>query len=562
MKHNFSIRAFIALLVFLSVSIQAFSQEGISKEKAKEIAVHFLQKLQTTYRSNYTLINSDLLKFEKSNSIYAYYSQIEPAGYIYISPYNSSNPIVAYSMQHHLPSREDPAYENFSHLIFSIIEGDYKNSNSITQHPTNRSIDEIKEYGPYIKSLFGQVNCRDDNGSIINVSNLFTPNNYAPGCVAVSLATMLDYYQWPKQGIGSHTDTDQYGSSKGNYYADFFSTFYDWNNILKKYNWQNSSQQERAALGELIYHNAVALDMDFEYNGATSSVNKIPDVLINYFRGSAKHASATSPIFWKAVDSSLVHEVPVIFAIASTNSNIGHSIVCDGLRIENGNSTFYHLNMGWWGSSNGWYRIQDNFSAGGYNIIESGIIQFFPAPQLIDSLNYINDTTLLINWESSPTLRVEAYEIQYKSGASSWITISDTITSDNYQFKLINIEDDISFRVRAKYLDTWPKDGWSNIVNYDFTNSVSFDKAPFLKDLLIYPNPFQDDLTIDLKDIDPHSITLRIYSIRENKWLKNIELSATKTKLNSSSWQSGYYIFVFESNNNETINLIYKTNSH
>ncbi len=119
-------------------------------------------------------------------------------------------------------------------------------------------------YSPLIKSLFGQVNCHDENSHIINVTNLYTPNNVAVGCVAISLTTILDYFKWPEHGMRQKTYTDNLGYLRGEHSADFENTTYDFDHILERYNYRNSTQTQRQALGLLAYHAAVSLTMDFE----------------------------------------------------------------------------------------------------------------------------------------------------------------------------------------------------------------------------------------------------------------------------------------------------------
>ncbi|HHH54919.1 MAG TPA: hypothetical protein ENK91_14750, partial [Bacteroidetes bacterium] len=453
-------------ILLLIVILMAFYRIGESQniiipvDIATQKANLFLEKLKIDKNIDITLKDTNPLKLIKDNKLIGYKYDLVPQGFIITSPFDLDNSIMAYSYENDF-SVENEGFEISLTILEKINEVD---QNSIKSNIINRS--PAEEVGPLVSSLFGQVNCHDENDKIINVSNLFTPNHYAPGCVAISLATMLDYFEWPITGIGEHIDRDRAGLSKGDYKAEFDKVNYDWDNILDRYNYRNSTNEQRRALGLLAYHCAVALDMDFEYNGSSSNVNRIPSAGENYFRFYAKYASATSPIFWKTVDTNIVHGFPVVFAISAGSNAIGHSIVCDGVRIENGESTFHHLNMGWWGSSNGWYRVKTNFNAGGYNTINGGTINFFPIPEIND-LNINQDSTVLtVYWRYSTILPPESFELQAKYDDGNWIAFSDTLTNDSLNISLDTFNKNIKFRIRAKFLGRYINDSWSNTMEF------------------------------------------------------------------------------------------------
>ena len=502
----------------------------------------FLAKLNSDKNIDFTIKDIHPSKLIKDNTLIGYEYDLLPQGFIIISPFDIDNSIMAYSYENDFSS-ENEIYEISLNILEGINEVDQhtKSNDLITRNPAT-------EIGPLVKSLFGQVNCRDANGNIVNVSNLYTPNHYAPGCVAVSLATMMDYYQWPVLGQGEHIDNDNKGSSRGKYKAVFSETQYDWEHILNRYNNKNTTKQEKEALGLLVYHAAIALDMDFEYNGSTSNVNRIPGTGKNYFRFNAKYASASSPIFWKTVDSCIVHEIPVVFAISATNG-AGHSIICDGVRFENGNSTFHHLNMGWWGSSNGWYRVKSSFNAGGYSKIDGGTINFLPVPEIYD-INVNNDSTYLTAyWRYSTVLRPEAFELQAKYDDGNWNTISDSLSRDSLNITLNSFEKTAQFRIRAKLLGKYSNDSWSNTIefkkqtssNTDITNNSLIE---------IYPNPFKDHFELKNNGNTPFEIII-INSMSQKIVFYKKNLETTET-INTYNWIPGEYIVLIR---NEKLSL-------
>lgn len=556
MKSNrFTIPLLILILAFNFLDAQRL----ILEKEARDIAETFLEYNTKNGDTDYRISSySYLSKGVDKESATAHLFQLIPSGFVVVSPYYTLQPVLAFSFHNDIALDDESVFSITSHLINKMIEAD--KITAVQQgSDANGQVEfrESMEYGPYINSLFGQVNCRDANGSIINVSNLFTPNHFAPGCVAISLVTMLDYYQWPKKGQGSHYNHDMWGSSQGSYFVDFTNSAYDWTNIKRKYHNQVSSDLEREALGKLVYDASVALDMDYEYNGSSSNVNRIPDTGVDYFRFTAKHASASSPIFWRAVDSSLVRKIPLIFAVGSSSSTIGHSVVCDGFRVEEGQSTFYHLNMGWWGSSNGWYRIRDNFNAGGYNSIESGIIQFYPTPQLIDSIEVLEDQKLVLRWENSTVLEAQAYELQYRIDDGAWSTIADNIKVLTHTFKPEENYARIYFRVRARYFNQWVNEGWSNSIEF----ATSKLHKPFFKsenDFQVFPNPSVNRFFIlDQKGEKP-KVYYSIYTLDGD--CKSTKRPLINGFIDASDWEAGSYLLQINTGDSIFNKIIIKSN--
>jgi len=239
--------------------------------------------------------------------------------------------------------------------------------------------------GPLLASVYGQVNCKDTNNVLINVTNYYTPNNYAVGCVALTFTETMRYYNWPIHGQNSHSYTDNYGDFTGSYSADYQNTTYLWDRIQDEYFGVSSTEESRQALGRLAFDAAVAVDMDFEYNGSTSNINRIPYAASHFFRYDMPiYAETSDPAFWSLLDNSLKNKNPVQLAVY-TSSGSGHAIVCDGLiEATSAEDNFYHLNMGWWGASNAWYHIQGDFNAGGYSVIDAAVFQMLPVPELKD----------------------------------------------------------------------------------------------------------------------------------------------------------------------------------
>ncbi len=201
---------------------------------------------------------------------------------------------------------------------------------------STQSVKEI--FGPFLNSDWGQANV-----SGVPTYNYYTPYNWPAGCVATATAQILNYYKWPYQGFGSHgySDDGQYLS------ANYGETFYDWANTLDKYEDVYVTLDNRKAVGLLTYHCAVSLNMDFEYDGSTSSTSDAPYILHTYFRHSGHYLAASASGFWTGMKSNMFDGRPAIISIKATSHSIEHAAVVDGYFETN---NYYHVNPGWYGS--------------------------------------------------------------------------------------------------------------------------------------------------------------------------------------------------------------------
>jgi len=352
----------------------------------------------------------------------------------------------------------------------------------------------------------------------------------------------LQYYQWPRIGVGSHSYTDNYGSTKGPHSVHFDQEYYNWTKVLDKYNKVPSTSSQRAELGKLAYHCAVSVDMDFEYNGSTSNINRIPNAANKYFRYTAQHIKKSASGFWEQVDTNIVNGFPVQFAIY-TSSGAGHAIVCDGLRPDDPNDLYYHLNMGWWGASNAWYLIQESFNAGGYSNITAAVIDMFPVPELDNPDLNIDDETLDLVWYYPTKVLAEAYELQVKEGPSNWVTIDNQLKATSYSYKYSNT-DTHRFRVRAKMNGKWNALGWSNNIIVNIQQEINKQKPNELK---AYPSLVTgrtgNKLTIEYKDLGNCDITIyNTNGVKVFDELKSGDASLSKKVISLAYLATGIYI--------------------
>ena len=193
--------------------------------------------------------------------------------------------------------------------------------------------------------------------------NWYTPiadgTNQAPaGCAAIALSQILRFYQKPAAVLEDHTYTDSIGACQGTHFMrDAGLGAYDWSNMPNEI-LPSSPEEEKKAIGQLIYHAAVAVDSDFEGFGTAADSGRIPEVLRRYFGYSCGEfvakTSFTSAEWYNMIAAELSAGRPIYYTLRTADLTNSHAAVCDG--YQNGNDI--HLNMGWINQANNtWYNV-------------------------------------------------------------------------------------------------------------------------------------------------------------------------------------------------------------
>ena len=540
----------INIFLLFAVLVGFQSQASAQTIDIRQAHIFARQFLDSQNNSQNTIADSKTLFNNEDAPASAYLFSLAPKGFIIVSSTCKDAPILAYSLEHNFVSENNFEAEICLSLIKEIA---YNDLYVTAQDSTARDAHEANVlYGPYVHTMWGQVNCRDIDGKLINVNNIYTPNHYAPGCVAVSQATIMHHYTWPPKGVGSMTYTDNSGSSTGTYSANFGDTEYKWAETLERYRSKSSTIEEREAAGEITYHCSVSLKMDFESNGSTSNVNRIPSALAQHFRFTALYRSRSSSTFFSLIDSNMVYKKPVVLAVEN-NSGGGHSVVCDGLKIEDG-VYFYHLNMGWWGASNGWYKIRGSFNAGGYTSIVGAAMNILPEPMIEQPVLWSDSIEFDLKWSYPEKAEAEAFEVQKKVDGGSWVTISDASTDTSIHM-VADPEKEYKFRVRAKTNGKWYQNSWSTVTELK-RKYVGIVNNP-LQNVTFYPNPFSNQLTLDFSQQYFSSIEIAIFDVTGKLLETRNNHAEHSIVINTDHWNKGlYFIRISNDNNIYTVKVI------
>lgn len=209
------------------------------------------------------------------------------------------------------------------------------------------------------------------------------------GCVATALAQVLNYYQYPERGIGTHSYEWPIGS--GTVYSfDYENNAFDWSNMLDHYADNAYSEIQADAVATLMRACAIGVNMKYMENGMSESNGFAAFVALREIFGYPTAENVDQLLYqedWEAMMYKEIHEGrPMVYSGYRTieSSMLGHAFVLDGYE-SHADGNYFHFNWGWGGSSNGYYLLNVegetvNFGANKnpYSMVQDAVIGIEP----------------------------------------------------------------------------------------------------------------------------------------------------------------------------------------
>lgn len=181
------------------------------------------------------------------------------------------------------------------------------------------------------------------------------------GCVATALSQILRYHHYPN---GSTTSIPSYVTTTNKLnMPELPPTSFNWELMTDEVN-EESPQETIDEVAKLMKYCGQTVKMDYRDNGAGSFFYDLPEGLPNYFGypNTLHHEyreSYDEEGWEQLLVNELQHHQPVLYS-AYTNTDAGHAFICDGY---DGNG-FFHINWGWAGAANGYYRLPSAHAKG------------------------------------------------------------------------------------------------------------------------------------------------------------------------------------------------------
>ncbi|MCM1521975.1 MAG: C10 family peptidase [Muribaculaceae bacterium] len=171
------------------------------------------------------------------------------------------------------------------------------------------------------------------------------------GCVAVAMAQVIKYHDYPEKGTGSHS----YSWNGQRLTFDYANTTFEWDLMLNSYSSTSGTAAERNAVATLIYACGVAVDMGYGTSSSGAQSSAVPGAMREYFGfdkgiNMAVRLAYSSEEWEDLIYNDLKNVGPVYYS--GRGESGGHAFVCDG--YKNG---LFHFNWGWGGMSDGYFRL-------------------------------------------------------------------------------------------------------------------------------------------------------------------------------------------------------------
>jgi len=219
-------------------------------------------------------------------------------------------------------------------------------------------------------------------------------NKAVTGCVATSMAQAMNYYKYPTTGTGSKSYiSDRYSLFLS---QDFSKITFKWDLMKDSYTGSTATEAEKQAVAELMYACGVSVNMDYGPSSGSSQVAQMHALANNFGYDEDMFIINKDYMLLDDWHAKLLGELDLsrpLLISGITPSGYGHSFIIDGYTPDGEDYPYYHLNWGWGGSYDGYYKMT-NMSDNGkqedaYTQKLAAIMNFKPDNGVTEMANYL-----------------------------------------------------------------------------------------------------------------------------------------------------------------------------
>ena len=341
--------------------------DPIDPETARKVASSFL--------SNNGANSNQLVDLSKAAGFSNLYIFNGEEGFVVMAADDCVKPILGYSLTGRFVTEDMPEnitswLQGYNDEIQYAIVNNIRATTTVKQawtdlingNPRASKADPV--VSPLIETQWGQGDPYNKQCPLIGSNRTIT------GCVATAMAQIMNYWEYPDSGIGSHS----YIWNDQNLSANFGSTSYDWANMTNTYG-GSSTQAQKDAVATLMYHCGVSVDMNYGIGSSGAVTSDVALALVTFFnyKNTAEYKDRLdyNDDVWIAMlkaELDATPRRPIQYRGVSEEEG-GHSFICDGYDSDNK----FHFNWGWNGYNNGYYSI-DEMTTGALFTTKQGAI--------------------------------------------------------------------------------------------------------------------------------------------------------------------------------------------
>ncbi len=394
----------------------------IQKEDALTIAQSFLE-----FRSqNSTIIFIEVFSHEGQQL--AWIANLDPPGFILVSPIENIRPIFAYSFESPwlTGGREE-------HIFLNLMKADLQSKLNFHDQSDAYQQKCKTEWAMYRNATFSDNRFEQwpPEGTtptggwlFTNWTQSFPYNNMCPvdpqtsersysGCPATAMSQILncgntinntrfddsdDY--WQNFGPGNQywidNDWEEHGFPN-------FSTLNEYLEVLEE-NYAGNKPPSEDEIAALTFACGTALKQVYSSQiSGTWSIEQARDAYLRFGFDESRLVYSSDPALNDDLAQNIMDGNPAHLGVEDPQQTEGHNMVVDGYNTNG----FFHFNFGWGGNSNGWYTMPPTSTPHNLTVIE-GIV--------LDILG--NNPHFSINEMSEVEKRIKIYY-----GQGDWLTV-------------------------------------------------------------------------------------------------------------------------------------------
>ena len=361
-------RHLLALSLILLCSVSALFARPLSEREARHLAEQFFHQVAYAHKvlapaqQPLSLVSAPIrqsagvelrtLSGDKARYYYIY-NRGSNAGFVIIAGDDELTPYIGYATTGQVLEQDMP--EQLRAFLKACQERIDELTSSVglrsSLRPTPRTATEPAQIAPLLGNIQWNQSAPWNNQTPTDNQGKHMP----VGCVATAYTQVMRYHQWPTQGEGTFSYTEE--RSNRQHSVDYGATTYDWAHMPERYNDPSSAtSEETQALSTLAYHAGVAVEMMYAPSGSGSYTPLVARALADHFRYdkrvSFKSRSNYTQSSWEQMlRAELIAARPVVYS--GSGSGGGHAFVCDGYDMEG----LFHINWGWGGMSDGYFNL-------------------------------------------------------------------------------------------------------------------------------------------------------------------------------------------------------------
>ena len=381
-------------LFILMLTVALFCQaQSITQEAARQKAMAFMQ--QKGMPGPVSMRRATVSKGTTSTEAIPYYifNATDGQGFVIVAGDQRAGDILGYSMESaydeaQLPEAAKAWLDDYAKQVELIGQG------AAVAAPAK--VSAHKAVDRLISSVWDQGKASETGDAFNSQCPTIEGKHCYTGCVATAMAQVMRYNKWPSsfsKDIPAYKANDDLGTV-----AKLKGAKFDWANMLDRYD-EGQSEASCKAVAQLMRYCGQSLEMNYGIGSSSASTSRVGMALRTYFGYDVNTRYAyRSDYTIEGWDDLIYGELsegrPVVYNGANLGG--GHAFVCDGY---DGNG-YYHINWGWGGHCNGYYKLSilnpngggtgSSTASCGYSLNQGAVVGIQPPTDFDDDMRTLS----------------------------------------------------------------------------------------------------------------------------------------------------------------------------